>query len=364
MTQWAFEVPHDLRSFFAEVVEALDRLPEGERAQAFRAEDSLQSGCGYGGREPGGGRLRFVYFPERRGERWVLLLEEREVRAFAGGAKKLLTPRIEKADRRAQRWPSGEGLLVWGGTSREAMAAGNLEELARALEALRSQATSAPQVFRLWSRMDDLMRAVVCRDRCALEVAFQDGTCVRSEGGSGGCDDLGARDVDGWTYRVAWDRCLPWTQVVPVLPVFVHKGEVEPLQMVEATDRRLQQQASLGRRGVLHGLGPVPRGLEDTSLAVAAPGWEAPALREGTEDHAWARRVLDWMDAYGLVELEDEAVAARGLASLLRNRGDEAMASLEEAEELLDQTAELEGVTEVFATVDQLRRAMKETVGR
>jgi hypothetical protein len=65
-----------------------------------------------------------------------------------------------------------------------------------------------------------------------------------------------------------------------------------------------------------------------------------------------------------LIELEDGAQAARGLSRLLRERGDEAMASHEEAEELLEQVAALAGVSEIFATVDELRRALKEASGR
>ncbi|MGC4122250.1 MAG: hypothetical protein QM765_48240 [Myxococcales bacterium] len=187
MTEWVFQAPEDLRGFFAEVLAAIGLVPPEARARAFGAEDAFQSGCGYGGWVPqGGGRFRLVYFPEGRGERWILLLDEAELRALASGAKRLLTPRIEKVERKAQRWPSGEGLLVWGRTNREAMAAGDREELACALEALRAQGAETPQSFRLWSRMDDLARVVVHGDRCALLVAFPDGTCACTDAGTAG----------------------------------------------------------------------------------------------------------------------------------------------------------------------------------
>ncbi|HEY3445828.1 MAG TPA: hypothetical protein VGK67_05650 [Myxococcales bacterium] len=362
MTEWVFEVPEDLRAFLLEVVEAIDQVPAQERAQAFRAEDAFQSGCGYGGRD--GERFRFVYFPERRGERWILALDEAEIRAFAGGARRLLTPRIEKAERKPQRWPSGEGLLVWGRTSREAMAAGDLQELACALEALRGQGKRSPQVFRLWSRLDDLLRAVVFEDRCALQVAFQDGTCLRTQGDPAAPGELEAEDVDGTQFKVRWAHALAWEQVAQALPTFVQTGELGSLPTQDTSEPRLAQLASLGRRGALHDLGPVPRGLEGTSLAVPTPESAIPALTEGDEDLAWARGVLDWLGSLALVELEDAAAAARGLAELLRERGDEAVDSLEEAEELLEQMAGLAGFSEIFASVDELRRALKESSGR
>jgi len=367
MTEWVFEVPGDLRSFLAEVAEALDRVPPGEREARFKAEDVFQSGCGYGGRDRAGdGRFRFVYFPEGRGERWILTLDERDVRAFAGGARRLLTPRIEKAERKPQRWPSGEGLLVWGRTSREAMAAGDRAELACALEALRARGAVRPQAFRLWSRMDDLLRAVVHRDRCALAVAVQGGGCVRTAGAAEAPpDELVAADVDGVGLRVCAAHFLPWSQVAPALAAFVQSGELAALPTVETSEPRLAQLASLGRRGALHDLGPVPRGLEGTSLSPPARGPpEGATLREGDEDLAWARGVLDLLASLELIELEDGAQAARGLSRLLRERGDEAMASHEEAEELLEQVAALAGVSEIFATVDELRRALKEASGR
>ncbi|MGC4122249.1 MAG: hypothetical protein QM765_48235 [Myxococcales bacterium] len=125
----------------------------------------------------------------------------------------------------------------------------------------------------------------------------------------------------------------------------------------------MAQLASLGRRGALRELGSVPRGLEGTSLAVPTPESDTPALQEGDEDLAWARAVLEWLKGQSLIELQDEAAVSRGLSALLGERGDEALAAHEEAEELLELLAGLKGVVEVFATVDELRRALRETVG-
>jgi hypothetical protein len=283
------EVPGDLRSFLAEVAEALDRVPPGEREARFKAEDVFQSGCGYGGRDRAGdGRFRFVYFPEGRGERWILTLDERDVRAFAGGARRLLTPRIEKAERKPQRWPSGEGLLVWGRTSREAMAAGDRAELACALEALRARGAVRPQAFRLWSRMDDLLRAVVHRDRARWPWPS------RAAAASGPRATPRRRRTSWspptWTGSACASarHFLPWSQWPRRWRPSSRAGSWR--RCPRGDERAAARPARLaGRRGALHDLGPVPRGLEGTSLSPPARGPpEGATLREGDEDLAWA----------------------------------------------------------------------------
>lgn len=360
MTQWLFEVPEDLRAFLAEVVARLDARPA---AGALDAEDALQSGCGYGGRVAGTDAFRFVYFTEARDERWTLSLTEKEIRAVAAGAQRKVAPRVEPIGHRVRPRPSGEAILQWGASGREAMRVQSAAELAAALEGVRALGERRPQAFRLWSRRDDLLRGVVSGGECALQVVWSDGTYARSEGRGGAHEALRAQDVDGEPVDARREHCVAWAEARAVALGFAEDGEIGALRTVATAEPDLVLAAAGGRRGVLADLGPVAAALEDASLAVPSSAGEGATLTEGDEDLRWARELLAALGARRLVELEDEARAARGVAQLLREHGEDALGSHEEAEELAEAIAALPGVGELYASADELREALRGSAG-
>ncbi|MBI5542837.1 MAG: hypothetical protein HY901_03035 [Deltaproteobacteria bacterium] len=351
MAKRSFEVPDDFRDFLREVVKIL----EGARERSLLdAEDALQSGCGYGGRVDGCDGYQFVYFSETSRERWTVRLGERQIREIAGGRlREVPAEVVSTARQRCSGAGEGDTLLLWGQQAHDALVAEDAQGLAEGLDALHRLAQRRPCGFQVWSRFDDLLHGVLFEDECALQVVWSNGARVstRREGGAEP------------RLQIRWADSLSWKVVRPAVLEFARTCQIGELPTDPSADPGLVLVALQGRRAALSRLGEVSRSLAQTSLRDALQGGKesGSALREGDEDLGWARRVLKALVEEGLLEIEDEGVAARGLARLLRDVGDEAVASHEEAEELAEALADLAGVGELYASVDELRRALRDT---
>lgn len=81
------------------------------------------------------------------------------------------------------------------------------------------------------------------------------------------------------------------------------------------------------------------------------------------DDSIWAENVLKKLVENNLIEFDDEKIVLKEFSRLLVLRGDAAMSSYEEAEELANAISELSSVNEIYASADELRDVLFLTSG-
>ncbi|HEX4423667.1 MAG TPA: hypothetical protein VH165_37410 [Kofleriaceae bacterium] len=367
------------------------------------AEDAFQDDCGYGGRIDGATKYRFTYLTPDGVHRWVVALDELEIRAIVDGLQIEAEGERFEIVRTRSRQPTGEPLLIWGAYNDDALLVHNLDDLMLSLETLRLYALDKPRIFRVWSSSDDQLVAAVWRDVCALYVLESVDGYATSTGDPARTDSFEVLDHDGNSLIVPWADCVAWPAACRALIRFAAHGELGPEIAVEGripsqllmhgeADRqtvlamraapardprrsslpRLVPAAVPGAPGVPDAPGIIDQTTDLTMPMVRSPLTEpmAPLSREQlgvTELTAWGRRLIESLRAQGLIELGrgsgvpglDEI--SYQLSGLLQAHGDEAEHALDTADWLANEIGSIRGVAALFATGGDLQIALRRT---
>ncbi len=383
-----FLVPDDFRNFMRQVVAYLD-APGGEKL--LDAEDAFQDECGYGGRIDGAISYRFTYLTRDGVHRWVVQVDEAEIRSIVDGLQIEATGERFEVVRTTDRQPTGQPLIIWGAYNDDALTIQGLDELNVALETLQLYALDKPRVVRMWSASDDQLVAVISGEICALYVLESIDGYATSTGDSERTDSFEVADHDGAVWTVPWADCVAWSIASRALARFAAHGELGPelrtegripshLLMHGELDRAAvlanrAAPASDPRKSSLPRLVPaVPTMLESAEMTmptVRNPLTEpmAPLSREllGVADFtAWGRRLIDGLAAQGLIELGQTAgqgldEVTYQLSGLLQAHGEEAEHTLDTADWLANEIKAIRGVAQVFATGADLQIALRRT---
>jgi hypothetical protein len=358
------------------------------------AEDAFHDECGHGGRIDGFSKYRFTYLTPDGVHRWVVNVDEAEIRAIVDGLQIEADGERFEVQRTTGRTASGTPLLIWGAYNDDALLIQGLDDLMVALETLRLYALDKPRVLRVWSSSDDQLVAAIWRDVCALYVIESVDGYATSTGDHARTDSFEVEDHDGMNLVVPWADCVAWPVACRALIRFAAHGELGPEIQVEGripsqllmhgeADRQtvLASRAETThdpRKSSLPRLIPaVPIAVEagadhtvPTALPVRNPLTEpmAPLTREpptASELAAWGRRLIDVLTAQGLVELGrgpgvpglDEI--SYHLSGLLQAHGDEAEHQLDTAEWLANEMGAIRGVAKLFATGGDLQIALR-----
>jgi hypothetical protein len=382
----SFLVPDDFRAFMRVVVAYLD-APGSDKL--LDAEDAFQGECGHGGRVDGATGYRFTYLTADGVHRWVITLDELEIRAIVDGLQIEAAGERSEVVRTGQRQPTGEPLLIWGAYNDDALIVHRLDDLVVALDTLRVYALDKPRIFRMWSSSDDQLVAAVWRDACALYVIESVDGYATSTGDPQRTDSFEVLDHDGNPLIVPWADCVPWPVACRALIRFAGHGELGPELAVEGRipsqllmHGELDRQAVLAmraepahepRQSSLPRLVPasIPAAIDPTSDITTSTVHHlmtepmAPLSREAMsvpELTAWGRRLIQTLFGQGLLELGpgpgiDEI--SYQLSGLLHAHGDEAEHALDTAEWLAHEIGSIRGIAKLFATGGDLQIALR-----
>ncbi|HET9620842.1 MAG TPA: hypothetical protein VFP84_05735 [Kofleriaceae bacterium] len=353
------------------------------------AEDAFHDECGHGGRIDGVSRYRFAYLTPDGAYRWVITIDEHEIRAIVDGLQIEAEGERFEVVRTNARQPTGAPLLIWGAYNDDALLVQSLDDLTIALDTLRVYALDKPRIVRMWSSSDDQLVAVMWRDHCALYVIESVDGYATSTGDHRRTDSFEVTDHDGLALVVPWADCVAWGPASRALGRFAAHGELGPEIAIEGRipsqllmHGELDRQAVLAmraepardpRRSSLPRLIPVPAAVEPgdpTDRTLRNPLTEPmpPLSREppsAAELTAWGYRLLQLLLAQGLLELGrgpgvpgiDEI--AYHLSGLLQAHGDEAEHVVETADWLANELGRIRGVGKLFATGGDLQLALR-----
>ena len=377
-----FLIPDDFRAFMTQVVYRLDT--PGAAPELLDAEDALQHETGYGGRVDGGDQYRFTYIAADGHHKWEIEMTEAAIREIADGL--LIEVMGEQFDlvRTANRQPKGHPLLIWGEYGDDALVARDRAELLHALDSLHSLAQDGPRMLRLWSAADDQIVAMLSRGDCALYVVESLDGYGTSCGDSTTGDAFEIVDPDGRPFAVPRHDCVPWSIARNALLNFALRGDLGPelrlegripsgLLMLGDVDRKAALAArgeaprTVARSSLPRMLRPIPADLseetfdEHTTPHGGSPADLAEPPLQADELAAWARRLINLLDARALIELGATSLdeIAYHLGSLLQAHGAEAQDSLDTAEWLANEIGAVRGIDKIFATAGDLQIALR-----
>lgn len=380
----SFLVPDDFRAFMRTVVAYLD-APGTDKL--LDAEDAFHDECGHGGRIDGVSKYRFAYLTPDGVYRWLVTVEEHEIRSIVDGLQIEAEGERFEVVRTGARQPTGAPLLIWGGYNDDALLVQSLDDLTVALDTLRQYATDKPRIVRMWSSSDDQLVAVLWREVCALYVIESVDGYLTSTGDHQRTDSFEVTDHDGMTLIVPWSDCVAWPPASRALARFAAHGELGPEIAVEGRiPSQLLMHGEHDRQTVLSMRAQPARDPRSSSLPRLVPAVPVevephadrtsrntltepmqPLTREppsAVELTAWGHRLIELLVAQGLVEL------ARGpgtsldeityhLSGLLQAHGEEAEFVLETADWLANELARIRGVAKLFATGGDLQIALR-----
>lgn len=383
----SFLVPDDFRNFMRTVVAYIDS-PGSDKL--LDAEDAFQDECGFGGRVDGATRYRFTYLTPDGVHRWVIGVEEAEIRAIVDGLQIEAAGEKSEVVRTRQRQPTGEPLVIWGAYNDDALVIHSLDDLMVALETLQLYALDKPRVVRMWSSSDDQLVAVIWREVCALYVLESVDGYATSTGDPSRTDSFEVIDQDGVSWAVPWADCVAWPVAIRALARFAAHGELGPEITVEGRiPSHLLMHGELDRAAVLASRAAPASDPRKSSLPRLVPA--VPSVIDAIDDRtvpmvrspltepmsplprellgvaeltAWGKRLVDGLAAQGLLEL----AAAPGLdeicyqlSGLLQAHGEEAVHALDTAEWLANELKAIRGVAQMFATGGDVQIALRRT---
>ena len=360
-----FLIPDDFRAFMTGAVKVIDSPSED---RFLDAEDALRHESSHGGRIDGIFTYRFHYVSPDRRERWVIVLEETQIRDIAYGLLIEVEAEREDATRSGLHVRSGDPVLVWGEFREDSLRSADAAELAVALDALHEAAFGAPRMLRIWSVADDQVVAVIWRNECALYVVEAAAGYATSVGDKTRNDSFELRDHEGAPLTVPWSDCVTWSVARAALIRFAEHGDLGARISIEGRiPSVLLMFGESDRASLIAARGEPPMTIVTSSLPKLAPEAieRAASCRDASPPDyaAWAERVVAALRMVELVVLADEDVATfiEYVTALLETNGDDASDAIQVADWMVREISMIPGVIETFATGADLRGVLRKT---